>query len=197
MSAKGDKTIFSLMLAKGDKNNIILVTRYDPKHALEKNEVASLDKKKGRHLCFLGALLSRRAALSRRALFHWECCKLYRHNWKYISLAGAATSITRLLPRQKYACRDKSMLAATKVCLPRQKYACRDKSMLVATKVCLPRQKYACRDKSVLAATKVCLPRQKFACRDKSMLAATKVCLPRQKYACRDKSMLAATKVCL
>ena len=52
----------------------------------------------------------------------------------YLSLVGAATSVilvektktkTRFLTRQKYACRDKSMLVATKLLSPQN--FCRDK----------------------------------------------------------------------
>ena len=108
---------------------------------------------------------------------------------------------------------DKSFVVAS-ILLSRQKYACRDKSMLatfVATKVFLPhlsrqnrllRQNITrvCRDNYIL-----CLSRHlhfvatnMIFC-DKSFVVAS-ILLSRQKYACRDKSMLAAfvaTKVFL
>ena len=82
----------------------------------------------------------------------WGCCR------RGLSLAGAATSIiffatkvvchdkTRLLSRQKYACRDKHILS-------RLAYFCREKHVFVASKIffrtniILSRQAYFCRDK--------------------------------------------------
>ena len=68
-------------------------------------------------------------------------------------------------------CRDKSVLATTKVC--------RDKNILVATSILWSRQTRICRDKNKLAATQLCLPQQIFA--------GTKICLSRQTYFCHDK----------
>ena len=56
-------------------------------------------------------------------------------------------------------CRDKSMLAATKLCLSRQKY-----KPFAATEICLSRQAHVCREKDVF-------------CRDKHVFVATKMIL--------------------
>ena len=83
-----------------------------------------------------------------------------------LSLAGAATSsifvVTKVcLLRQTCVCRDKTRL------LSRQKYACRNKAF-VSTKTGLSRQTQVCRD--VFVATNTCLSRHMF-CRDKRFVA--------------------------
>ena len=70
---------------------------------------------------------------------------------------------TRLLLRQKYACRDKTFVA-TKLCLSGQNIFVRTKllswQIFVVTNMCLSRQAYFCHDKwSVL-----CLSWQNFCC---------------------------------
>ena len=96
-----------------------------------------------------------------------------------VSLAGTVTEIifcwdkTRLLSRQKYACRDKHNFVS--LLLSRQTRVCRDKTRL------LSRQKYAYRDKHNFVS--LLLSRQTRVCRDKTRLFfATKVCLSRQNF---------------
>ena len=84
---------------------------------------------------------------------------------------------TRLLSRQKYACRGN--FVATKV-LSRQARVLSRKTCFVAKNTCLSRQKYACCYKTVVA-TKLCLLRQKYACCYKTVVA-TKLCLLRQNF---------------
>ena len=94
-----------------------------------------------------------------------------------MSLAGAATSIIFVETKHVY-CRDKSMLAATKLCLSQQACFCRDKY--------LSRQKYVCDtclSRQIFLVTKVCLSRQKY--------------LSRPKYVCRDKHTFVATSIIL
>ena len=83
------------------------------------------------------------------------------HRGLLLSLAGAATSIifvakntclsrqkTRLLPRQKYACRDKPFVATN---------ICRNKHNFVATNVWLSRQKYFVATNVSSPQTRLCL----------------------------------------
>ena len=71
-----------------------------------------------------------------------------------VSLAGAATSITKRLSRQAYFCRNKTRLMS-------RQNVCRDKHVFVfvATKI-------FCRDKHNFVPTKV-LSREAYFCRDK------------------------------
>ena len=75
---------------------------------------------------------------------------------------------TRLLSRQKYACRDKHISVAIK----RNFCVCRDKLTFVATNTCFSRQNTS------FVATKACLSRQIVCvCRDKYLFVATKMTL--------------------
>ena len=88
-------------------------------------------------------LARRRCSLCRSLLVLRPRVQAFRFDVSLPSLAGTATSIifvatkvrdkTRLLSRQKYACRDKHKLTfvATNTCLSRQKYASRDKNVCV------------------------------------------------------------------
>ena len=106
-----------------------------------------------------------------------------------ISLAGAATSIIfvaiKVLSRQPCVCvcRDKTRL------LSRQKYACRDKIMFVAANTCTFVSTKGvflrvCRDKSKLVATKI-------------MFVATNICRDKNMFCRRDKHNFVATKMIL
>ena len=102
-----------------------------------------------------------------------------------ISFAGAATSIifvatkTRLLSRQKYACRDETFVAT-------------NINLVVATNTCFLKQNFCrekhnfCRDKHVFDATKVSLSRQEF-CRE-----TTNICHDKNN---RQKTCFVATKL--
>ena len=115
---------------------------------------------------------------------------------------------TRLLSRQKYACRDKRVVG--------KNYACRDKTFLSRQNLC----RYVCRYKTrSFVATKACLSKQNFdVCRNillsrkkstqkkhkkkqkirllsrQSMLVVTNVWSGKN-YACRDKTFLSRQKV--
>ena len=108
------------------------------------------------------------------------CCRL--------SLAGDATSIifvaTKPLSGRTRVCRDKSMLAATKLLSRHRsmfvatKYFCRDKTFVVRN---------FCRDKHVFVEADILLSIQKMK------FVVTKVSLSRQNF-CRDKHTFVSTK---
>ena len=111
------------------------------------------------------------------------CCMFaLPYHWRelpQVSFLSRETSVcrdkTRLLPRQKYACRDKKHF-----CRDRHNYFCRDKLIFVATNQCLSRlNRY-------FVATKVCLSRQNFICHDKPFVVT--------KIFCRDNHKFAATQ---
>ena len=80
---------------------------------------------------------------------------------------------TRLLWRQKYACRNKTVVA-TKLCY----YA---EQIFVATNTCLSRQMF-CHDKHTFVARKVSLSRQTYFCHNKRRV------LSRQTRVCHNKT---------
>ena len=86
--------------------------------------------------------------------------------------------MTKLLSRQNYVCRDKSLVATN---------ICHDQHVFVTTKV-LSRQAYFCHDKRRV------LLRQPCVCHEKNQHVATKL-LTQQNYVCRDKSFV-VTKIC-
>ena len=114
-----------------------------------------------------------------------QYCSLYRvhtiigRSWREYHFCRDKTILsrvcrdkTRLLSRQKFACRDKTFVVTN--------IFCRDKIMFVSTNVlCVLRQIF-CHDKYTFVATKVMF------CKYKGKLAATKLLL-RQNYVCRDK----------
>ena len=106
-------------------------------------------------------------------------------------------------------CRDKSMLAATKL-LTQQKRVCQEKTfvstnichdtfvMLAATKL-LTQQKRVCQEKTFVS-TNIChdmfVTTKDVFCHNKHMFAVTKVSLSQQNFF-HDKIMLVATKLFL
>ena len=102
---------------------------------------------------------------------------------------------TRLLSRQKYACRDKTFVVTNispdkHKLFSRQAYFCRDKITFVATSLLLSQQICVLLRQTRLVSTKVCLSRQKFySC--KHTFVATKDVF------CPDKRRVLSRRTCV
>ena len=137
-------------------------------------------------------------------VYHWR-------ELPQVSVLSCLSRQTRVLSRQKYACRHKNpSFVTTKICLPRQNFCC-DKIKFVATKYFVAEQKRSdillrhvfVSTKHVFVAKKqqktttTCLSQQAYFCRDKRCVLSrqTRVCRDKSKlYVCRDKHTFVATK---